>query len=320
MTIKINRQTLEKEISSQIIREFRPKKARINIEEPYMFLHEREMQKNGKIETVNTIFLTNKECPFTCLMCDLWKHTLDEPTPKGAIPAQIEYALSRLPDATVVKLYNSGNFFDGKAIPESDYQQIADLLSDYDHVIVENHPRLIGQCVDTFQSLLNGTLEIAMGLETIHPQVLPALNKNFSIFDFKRAASFFREREIDIRVFLLLNPPFLTDEELNLEWCLKSVNFAFDEGVKACTIIPTREGNGIMQRLKESGDYVPPTLRALESVFSKALMLGRGRVFCDTWDLTLFSDCEKCFDVRKKRLESMNLNQEHMPEIACDCK
>jgi radical SAM enzyme (TIGR01210 family) len=311
---------LEKEITSKVIREFRPGKASVKITEPYMFLHEREMQESGNIEPVNTIFLTNKECPFTCLMCDLWKHTLDEPTPQGAIPAQIEYALSRLPEAKVVKLYNSGNFFDGKAIPQSDYQPIADLLSDYDHVIVENHPRLIGPSVDKFQSLLNGTLEIAMGLETIHPQVLPALNKNFSISDFKLAASFFREREIDMRVFLLLNPPFLTDEKANQSWCLKSVEFAFEEGVKACTIIPTREGNGIMQQLKESGDYVPPALKALERVFTKALSLGKGRVFCDTWDLKLFSDCERCFNDRKKRLDDMNLQQEPLPEIVCDCQ
>ena len=291
----------------------------MNSSEPYMFLHEEEMQKNGIVEPVNTIFLTNNECPFTCLMCDLWKHTLDEKTPAGAIPAQIEYALARLPDTNVVKLYNSGNFFDGKAIPESDYSLIADQLSEYQHVIVENHPKLIGPAVDTFQSTLNGSLEIAMGLETIHPHVLPLLNKKFSIEDFKIAASFFREREVDMRVFLLLNPPFLTDEDANLEWCMKSVEFAFSEGVSACTIIPTREGNGIMEKLKESGDYVAPTLRALEHVFTEALSLGKGRVFCDTWDLSLFSECENCFDARKKRLDRMNLEQEILPEIVCDC-
>lgn len=315
----MNNQLLEKEISSKIIREWRPAKSTVKVTEPYMFLHEREIQKNGRVEPVNTIFLTNKECPFTCLMCDLWKHTLDEPTPAGAIPSQIEYALSRLPDASVVKLYNSGNFFDGKAIPVSDYLSITELLSGYDHVIVENHPKLIGSAVDNFQKMLSGSLEIAMGLETIHPKVLPALNKNFSIVDFKKAASYFRDRSVEMRVFLLLNPPFLTDEKENYEWCMKSVDFAFEEGVKACTIIPTREGNGIMEKLKISGDYVPPKLSALENVFADALSLNRGRVFCDTWDLGLFSDCPDCFEARKKRLEMMNLTQKVKPEIVCDC-
>jgi len=284
-----------------------------------MFLHEREIQKNGRLESVNTIFLTNKECPFTCLMCDLWKHTLNEPTPAGAIPAQIDYALGRLPKAEVVKLYNSGNFFDGKAIPESDYPSIAHLLADYKHIIVENHPKLIGSTVEKFQTLLNGTLEVAMGLETVHPEVLPALNKNFTIDDFIEATSFFREREVEMRVFLLLNPPFLTDEKENYQWCMKSVNFAFDQGVNACTIIPTRDGNGMMQKLAISGDYVPPTLSALENVFTDALSLNRGRVFCDTWDLSLFSECSNCFEERKKRIEKMNMTQTIQPEIICDC-
>lgn len=307
-----------KDISSKTIRKFRPEKKPVSDHVPYMFLHEKEVQQNGKVKLVNTIFLTNKECPFTCLMCDLWRHTLDEPTPAGAIPAQIEYALERLPEADVVKLYNSGNFFDGRAIPVNDYPSIAELISDYDHVVVENHPKLIGPSVDAFQSLINGTLEIAMGLETIHPQVLPALNKNFSIGDFKNAASFFRSRSVDMRVFLLLNPPFLVDQKENYEWCMKSVEFAFDEGVNACTIIPTREGNGIMQKLKMSGDYVPPKLSALENVFADALSMNRGRVFCDTWDLGLFSDCPDCFEARKKRLEMMNLTQKVLPEIVCE--
>jgi len=315
----MNNQLLEKEISSKIIREHRPEKTPVKVTEPYMFLHEKEMQSTGWVESVNTIFLTNKECPFTCLMCDLWKHTLDEPTPTGAIPAQIEFALSKLPDASVVKLYNSGNFFDGKAIPECDYQSITELLSGYDHVIVENHPKLIGPVVDRFQKMLKGSLEIAMGLETIHPHVLPALNKNFSIDDFKKAVSFFRKRDVEMRVFLLLNPPYLTDKKENYEWCMKSVELAFDQGVNACTIIPTRDGNGIMQKLKANGDYIPPKLNALETVFADALSLNRGRVFCDTWDLGLFSECSGCFEARKDRLERMNITQNVQPEIMCDC-
>ena len=58
-------------------------------------------------------------------MCDLWKNTLTETVPVGAIPAQIEYALARLPAARVIKLYNSGSFFDPRAIPVADYPAIA---------------------------------------------------------------------------------------------------------------------------------------------------------------------------------------------------
>ncbi len=73
------------------------------------------------MEPVATVFLTNRECPFRCLMCDLWRNTLTETVPVGAIPAQIDHALLRLPPAKQLKLYNSGSFFDPHAIPPQDY-------------------------------------------------------------------------------------------------------------------------------------------------------------------------------------------------------
>ena len=84
------------EISNKTVDKFRPAKKDVDPMIPYLFLHEREMRKDGIVTDVNTIFLTNRECPFKCVMCDLWRQTLDKPTPAGAIPAQIEYALEQL--------------------------------------------------------------------------------------------------------------------------------------------------------------------------------------------------------------------------------
>lgn len=307
------------ELSNTTVEEFRPPKEDVDPNRPYLFLHEEEMQKDGVVHDVNTIFLTNRECPFKCVMCDLWRHTLDEPTPSGAIPKQIEYALNRMPSADVVKLYNSGNFFDGKAIPRNEYEEIAELLSGYEHVIVENHPKLIGSFILDFRDMLQGSLEIAMGLETVHPKVLPKLNKQITKEDFFESTRFLVDEGIDVRAFILLNPPFLTNPDRNIEWTLKSVEFAFDCGCSACSVIPVRDGNGIMEELLESGDYVPPTLSALETVFEEALELKEGRVFCDLWDLERFSDCDDCFKNRKERLDEMNLTQNILPMINCHC-
>ncbi len=301
------------------IEQLRPPKNSVDPSIPYHFLHEREPNAEGNICEVNTIFLTNKECPFRCLMCDLWKNTLDAPTPKGANPSQIKYALERLPEASVIKLYNSGNFFDTKAVPPDDYQYIAKLLEDYDRVIVENHPKYCGNRCLEFSEMLTGQLEIAIGLETIHPEVLPKLNKQFDRDDFAEVANFLTSNGIDIRTFLLLNPPYLTDREEGIEWALRSTEFASDAGVRCSTIIPTRPGNGIMHKLQNQGKYVPPTLDALEEVFEKALGSVGGRIFVDLWDLKQFSSCEKCFEERKNRLKQMNMQQRLLPSVNCDC-
>ena len=286
---------------------------------PNNFLHEKEVQSDGLVKSVNTIFLTNSECPFKCTMCDLWRHTLNETTPKGAIPEQIRYALNRLPEAEVIKLYNSGNFFDGKAIPKSDYEEIADLISFAEHVVVENHPALTGDSILEFKKMLKGNFEIAMGLETIHPLAMPKLNKQITKELFADSVDTLRKWEISSRAFILLNPPFIKGISENRKWCLESIEFAFQTGVSACTIIPTRPGNGIMDDLQNSGQYVLPNLLELERVFDSALELGSGRVFCDTWDLQIFTECKECLDSRKARLTEMNLTQETVPPIRCTC-
>src|SRR6266571_8556391 len=75
---------------------------------PHAFLVEEERAESGEIVSVATIFLTNRECPWRCLMCDLWKNTLMETAPTGAIPAQIDFALAQLADADVSPQHVSG--------------------------------------------------------------------------------------------------------------------------------------------------------------------------------------------------------------------
>ena len=83
---------------------------------PHAFFIEEECAESGDIVPAATIFLTNRECPWRCLMCDLWKNTLTETLPAGAISEQIEWALSRSGTARQIKLYNSGSFFDSRAV------------------------------------------------------------------------------------------------------------------------------------------------------------------------------------------------------------
>src|SRR5712692_3931595 len=87
-------------------------KNRLDPWQPHAYLVEPERSGAGELVDVATLFLTNRECPYRCLMCDLWKNTLDERVPAGAIPAQIRFASEHLPPARWIKLYNSGSFFD----------------------------------------------------------------------------------------------------------------------------------------------------------------------------------------------------------------
>jgi archaeosine synthase beta-subunit len=307
------------ELTDRWILEQRAPKAAVDPWKPHAFFVEPECSADGTLEDVATLFLSNRECPFRCLMCDLWQHTTDRRVPDGAIPRQIEYALAKLAPAPQVKLYNAGNFFDAQAIPPADHERIANLLNPLRSVVVECHPLLVGPRCLAFRDRLKPALQVAMGLETVHPKVLPRLNKRMTLADFERACHFLLANGISVRAFVLLRPPFLSEQE-GIEWALRSLDFAFAIGVECCSVIPTRGGNGAMERLAEQGQFSPPRLESLEAVLEYGLSLRSGRVFADLWDVEKFYPCPRCGPMRGARLLAMNRTQTLQPAVHCDCR
>jgi len=307
-------------------RRFAPAKNALDPWMPYAFLSENEIGPAGEQIPTATIFLTNRECPYRCLMCDLWRNTLDTTVPPGAIAAQISYALDRLPvfqkptseylQSAQVKLYNAGSFFDPRAIPPGDYPEIASAVSGFGRVVVECHPALVGQRTLSFRDKIDGMLEVAIGLETAHGPTLSLLNKRFDLADFRRAAAFLCQSGIDLRVFLLLNPPFMSLDDASV-WIKRSLDAAFDAGASVCSILPTRMGNGAMEQLAEQGRFTLSRIDALEEALEYGIRLGLGRVFADLWDIERFYSCD-CSRARAERLATMNETQTIPPPIVCE--
>ena len=272
-----------------------------------VFLEE-ELAETGTVEPVLTVLIANRECPWRCLMCDLWRRTTEDSPPHRAVALQVRGALTAFPRARRAKLYNAGSFFDPRAIPTQDLPLIADAVRDLDRVIVESHPSLVGEACRRFAESLDGALEVAMGLETVHAGALERLNKRMTADDFRRAAERLVSWGVAIRAFVLLGAPGIPPEE-NVAWAARSVEFAFDSGAGAVTIIPTRAGNGALDELQRRGEFTAPTLGELEQALSQAIRLRRGRAFADLWDLDRFSKCASCFEARAARLAFMNRAQ-----------
>jgi archaeosine synthase beta-subunit len=292
---------------------------------------EDERSAEGPIARVATVFLTGRECPWRCVMCDLWQHTIPTDTPAGAIPAQItaaRRALEQRQDGfTQIKLYNAGNFFDPRAVPEGDYREVAGQLAGLTRVIVESHPALIGFRVDRFLDQLDphrtrsGTpvsLEIAMGLETVSPGALERLHKRMTVDQFAAAAEALGSRGVALRVFLLVSPPFVPPDEQD-SWLLRSVDVALSCGAAVVSLVPTRHGNGALAAVAADGDFRAPCLEDIERSLelAQARSRHRGRVFADLWDLERFAHCPHCFEARRRRLHVMNLEQLPLPPVPC---
>jgi radical SAM enzyme (TIGR01210 family) len=164
----------------------------------------------------------------------------------------------------------------------------------------------------------NARLEVALGLETVHPAVLPALNKQMTLDDFRRAAEMLQGCSIDLRVFVLLRPPGLSERE-GVDWALRSLEFAFDCGARVCSVIPVRGGNGIMDELQAAGQFTPPALLSLERVLEEGLRSRRGIVLADLWDVQRLRGCADCRTARQARLQRMNLEQAVPAPVPCAC-
>ncbi len=294
-------------------------KAALDPERAYATTWEEEADGQGGVASTAVVFLTNRECPFRCVMCDLWTHTLDTTVPAGAVPRQIGRALAALPAARWVKLYNAGSFFDPGAIPREDDAEIARHVAGHQRVIVESHPAFLAgvygeRCV-AFRDRLNGALEVAIGLETVHADVLARLNKRMTLAGFRRAADFLADEGIALRVFILLNPPFLPAAEA-LAWACRSIDVASSCGARVCTVIPTRAGNGAMEAM--AGPYETPRIAALEAAVEYGLSLGGPVVQADLWDIDRFVRCP-CDRSRVARLAAMNRHQVAPAPIASRC-
>ena len=157
--------------------------------------------------------------------------------------------------------------------------------------------------------------EVAVGLETAHPEVLERLNKKMTLDAFRRAADFLAEHDIALRVFVLLSPPFMAAGEA-VEWACRSLDVAAGCGATVSTVIPTRGGNGAMEAI--GGLFEPPRLRGLEAAVEYGVSMGAMRVFCDLWNVERFFDCE-CSGHRAARLAVINREQHAPLPVVCAC-
>ncbi len=74
-----------------------------------------------------------------------------------------------------------------------------------------------------------------------------------------------------------------------------------------------------MEKLQEKGLFGLPSVSSLENVLEYGIEKQAGRVFADTWDLELFSKCNKCYKNRLDRITAMNLQQRIIREVSCGC-
>jgi radical SAM enzyme (TIGR01210 family) len=279
-----------------------------------VFTTEQEPVSAGSTAWATTVFLTGKECPFRCLMCDLWKYTTDQVTPVGSLVQQLAAVLPQIQHREIIKLYNASNFFDPRAVPVSDLPELARLVADFHTVVVENHPKLLGPAVGQFAARLGGRLQIAMGLETSDDVILKRLNKQMGVADYDTACRRLQQQGLQIRTFVLLPAPGVPTPQMKAH-TLATVRHALQQGSDVTSLIPLRGGNGVMDHLIANGDVQKPDLDTIVDTFLEAVRMGRAggaqaTVLLDLWDLDHVTPPGLDVARVRQRLQQINLSQD----------
>lgn len=255
---------------------------------------ESERQPNGSHSACLTVFLLGRECPYTCVYCDLWQHTLDRDTPSGALPHQLDLAVAaaaRSPaaspfdsGATILKLYNASNFFDRRAVPPEDDAALLERSRPFRKLVVESHARMLGRRCLAYAEAMEGRLQVAIGFESAHPGVLEKIGKEVTTSDLRRAGAFLARASIGLRAFVLIGAPFLKRAE-RPEWTRRTCELALEAGAEQVVLIPLRASPGQLDRLVAAGEAELPDLAEVEETVDLCAPLAPQRILLDTWDL-----------------------------------
>jgi archaeosine synthase beta-subunit len=222
----------------------------------------------------------------TCTMCPLPNEGI--PISKYRIQAndyvmQVRSVLKSHSPCEMLCVYNDGSFFSTQELPTVARQQIYQLACEYNCrvLMVESLPVFINSAVlaEARASLKNIKLVVGMGLQSFDDTVRDlCIASPVQLESFLKACNTLRAFDCGIKVYLLLKPPFLTEDEAILD-CITSVHKLRHFYIDDVTICPLRVGRGtVAERLQTLGMYRPPALSSLAEVLRRIPGDSRARV------------------------------------------
>ena len=246
---------------------------------------DRLLKKKGK---EFTIILRTKGCSWAlgpnggCSMCGYVQDSTFEKIDQAHIKNQIDYAFQEklteiLEDEEdfIIKIYNSGSFFDDDEISESTrdyiYKKIAKIPKIKELVIESRVEYITQEKLINMKSSLDIYTEVAIGLETVNDHIRNAyINKGLLFEDFLEAIRLCKINDIGVRAYLLFKPPFL-NEQTAIDDCVSSILKLAELKVNSISINPLNiQKNTLIEYLFYQKRYRPPWFYSLFKSIVKA--------------------------------------------------
>ncbi|MHA1803562.1 MAG: archaeosine biosynthesis radical SAM protein RaSEA [Promethearchaeota archaeon] len=309
---------------------------------------ERLMHGRGK---EFTIILRTKGCKWAlgnkggCTMCGYIQDACISPIEPRYIIDQFEGAFNQKlheirkdKDDYVLKLFNSGSFFDDEEISEKIRRFIYERVAreqKIKEVVIESRPEFITQEklreIKTF--LKEKQIEIGIGLETVNDEIRNRyINKGFTFNEFLEKVKLCNEFRIGVKVYLLFKPPFL-NEQAAIDDCENSLKTLKKLPISTISINPMNVQRGtLVEYLWLHKRYRPPWFYSLIECLKNSLTssdLARVRILSDPSGAGTrrgIHNCLKksCNDYMLEHLKKFVLSQElkylDIHDFKCDCK
>jgi radical SAM enzyme (TIGR01210 family) len=298
---------------------------------------QRERYRDTIIDGFNVVLVT-RGCRWYhasgCSMCG-YSNESDDSGEDIRIGSQLEKVKKRYGDQPLVKVFTSGSFFDERELNHDERLEVLgsvkEMLEGKDGtLLVESRPEYINkEALESMRDALGGSdLMVALGLESSNDKVLKeSINKGFTFTDYQEAAKTIIASGAQLKTYLLLKPPFLSEADAITD-CIRSIRDIADLNIpQTVSINPMNIQNyTLVEHLFRRGEYRPPWLWSVVEVLKKGSpVLGK-----DSWLLCHPTAGGKsrgphnCGDCDSEFLEaiqdfSLTNDTETLNDLECEC-
>jgi len=260
---------------------------------------------NDKIVNTFVIIFKTRGCSWAyksgCSMCGYFNDSMWKDVSENDLLKQFESAIKSYSKQKFVKIFNSGSFLDDKEITPKVRKEILNKLAETtDKISIESRPEYVkDKTLKEIKSISNlKKFEIGIGLETADDYIRKnCLNKGFTFKDYKNAANKLKKYDIELKTYILVKPPFLTEKE-SLDDAIKTVD-KIKTITDSISFNPTNvQNNTVVNYLWKRKEYRPALLFSIVEILKESKKIVKNmRIKCDIvgWgSIRGAHNCESC--------------------------
>jgi radical SAM enzyme (TIGR01210 family) len=299
---------------------------------PVKFWSEKDIL-NGKIVDAYVIIFRTKGCSWAlksgCSMCGYFNDSMWQDVSDEDLLSQLNIAMNNYTDQKFIKIFTSGSFFDDSEIKSNVRKKILNILfQKVEKISVESRPEYVNNKTlkDVKTIVSSKKLEIGIGLETSNDYIRKkCLNKGFNFSQYKKAASVMKKHKVELKTYLLIKPPFLTEKESikdSINTVVDIKNITDSISFNATNV----QRNTFVNYLWNKRKFRPPWLFSIVEILNESKKILKSKTIkCDIvggGSIRGAHNCKICDRKYLSAIEDFSLTQnlDDLKNLDCECK